>query len=111
MGVAIAGQMFYNFTLDNLKYFGAMKAMGATTGRLLGLVALQGAVAGVLGLGLGLGVTSIVGLAIPGDKLAFKMTWHIPVIAAAAVIFIVVASSLFSMRRVVQLDPSEVFQG
>ena len=111
VGVAIAGQMFYNFTLDNLKYFGAMKAMGATTGRLLGLVALQGAVAGVLGLGLGLGVTSIVGLAIPGDKLAFKMTWHIPVIAAAAVIFIVVASSLFSMRRVVQLDPSEVFQG
>ena len=111
VGVAIAGQMFYNFTLDNLKYFGAMKAMGATTGRLLGLVALQGAVAGVLGLGLGLGVTSIVGLAIPGDKLAFKMTWHIPVIAAAAVIFIVVASSLFSMRRVVKLDPSEVFQG
>jgi putative ABC transport system permease protein len=111
VGIAIAGQMFYNFTLDNLKYFGAMKAMGATTARLLGLVALQGAVAGVLGLGLGLGVTSIVGLAIPGDKLAFKMTWHIPVIAAAAVIFIVVASSLVSMRRVVQLDPSEVFQG
>jgi ABC-type lipoprotein release transport system permease subunit len=39
------------------------------------------------------------------------MTWHIPVIAAGAVIFIVVASSLFSMRRVVKLDPSEVFQG
>ena len=38
VGVAISGQMFYNFTLDNLKYFGAMKAMGATTPRLLGLV-------------------------------------------------------------------------
>ncbi len=111
VGVAIAGQMFYNFTLDNLRYFGAMKAMGATTPRLLGLVALQGFVAGALGLGLGLGVTSLVGLSIPQDKLAFKMTWHIPVIAAGAVIFIVVASSLFSMRRVVKLDPSEVFQG
>jgi putative ABC transport system permease protein len=111
VGVAIAGQMFYNFTLDNLRYFGAMKAMGATTRRLLGLVALQGFVAGALGLGLGLGVTAVVGLSIPQDKLAFKMTWHIPVIAAGAVIFIVVASSLFSMRRVVKLDPSEVFQG
>jgi len=111
VGVAIAGQMFYNFTLENLKYFGAMKAMGATTPRLLGLVALQGFVAGALGLGLGLGVTSLVGLSIPQDKLAFKMTWHIPVIAAGAVIFIVVASSLVSMRRVVKLDPSEVFQG
>jgi putative ABC transport system permease protein len=111
VGVAISGQMFYNFTLDNLRYFGAMKAMGATTPRLLGLVALQGFVAGALGLGLGLGVTAVVGLSIPQDKLAFKMTWHIPVIAAGAVIFIVVVSSLFSMRRVVKLDPSEVFQG
>lgn len=111
VGVAIAGQMFYNFTLDNLKYFGAMKAMGATTPRLLGLVALQGAVAGVLGLGLGLGTTAIVGLTIPPEKLAFKMTWHIPIIATGAIIFIVVASSLVSMRRVVKLDPSEVFQG
>jgi putative ABC transport system permease protein len=111
VGVAISGQMFYNFTLDNLRYFGAMKAMGATTPRLLGLVALQGFVAGALGLGIGLGVTAVVGLSIPQDKLAFKMTWHIPVIAAGAVIFIVVASSLFSMRRVVKLDPSEVFQG
>lgn len=111
VGVAIAGQMFYNFTLDNLRYFGAMKAMGATTQRLLGLVALQGLVAGALGLGLGLGVTAIVGLSIPQDKLAFKMTWHIPVIAAGAVLFIVTAASLVSMRRVVKLDPAEVFQG
>ena len=111
VGVAIAGQMFYNFTLDNLRYFGAMKAMGAGTGQLLGLVALQGLVAGALGLGLGLGVTAMVGLSIPQDRLAFKMTWHIPVIAAGAVLFIVVASSLFSMRRVVKLDPAEVFQG
>jgi ABC-type lipoprotein release transport system permease subunit len=39
------------------------------------------------------------------------MTWQIPVISAGAVVFIVVASSLLSMRRVVKLDPSEVFQG
>ena len=111
VGVAISGQMFYNFTLDNLKYFGAMKAMGATTPRLLGMVALQGMVAGALGLGIGLGATSLVGLTIPPERLAFKMTWHIPVLSAGAVIFIVVASSLLSMRRVARLDPAEVFQG
>jgi putative ABC transport system permease protein len=30
VGVTIAGQTFYNFTLDNLRYFGTLKAMGAT---------------------------------------------------------------------------------
>ena len=54
VGVAIAGQMFYNFTLDNLRYFGAFKAMGASSRLLLSMVALQALVAGILGLGLGL---------------------------------------------------------
>jgi putative ABC transport system permease protein len=110
VGVAIAGQMFYNFTLDNLKYFGAMKAMGASTQRLLGMVALQAAVAAVLGLGIGLGITSLFGLSVPGNRLAFRMVWHIPVITAGAVTVICVGSALLSMIRVVRLDPAEVFK-
>jgi len=34
----IAGQTFYNFTLENLKHFAALKAMGATNGKLLVMV-------------------------------------------------------------------------
>jgi putative ABC transport system permease protein len=111
VGVAIAGQMFYNFTLDNLKYFGAMKAMGATSGQLLGMVALQGLSAGVLGLGLGLGVTAAFGLSIPADRLAFKLIWQLPVLSAMAVTIIVVGASSLSMLKVIRLDPKEVFSG
>ncbi len=110
VGVAIAGQMFYNFTLDNLKYFGAMKAMGASNARLLGMVALQAGVAAVLGLGIGLGATAAFGLTVPGTRLAFRMVWQIPVITAAAVLIICVGSSLLSMVRVIRLDPAEVFK-
>ncbi len=111
VGVAIAGQMFYNFTLDNLKYFGAMKAMGATSRQLLGMVALQGLSAGVLGLGLGLGLTAAFGLSIPADRLAFKLTWHLPIMSATAVTIIVVGASALSMLKVIRLDPKEVFSG
>jgi putative ABC transport system permease protein len=110
VGVAIAGQMFYNFTLDNLKYFGAMKAMGASTRRLLVMVALQAFVAAVLGLGIGLGITCMFGLSVPGNRLAFRMLWHIPVMTAGAVTIICVGSALLSMIRVVRLDPAEVFK-
>ena len=111
VGVAIAGQMFYNFTLDNLRYFGAFKAMGASTWRLLGMVALQALVAGVLGLGLGLGAVSAFGLTAAGGKLAFKMLWQIPLIAAGAVLIICVLASVISMWKVVRLDPADVFKG
>ncbi len=111
VGVAIAGQMFYNFTLENLKYFGAMKAMGASSWLLLRMVALQGVVAGAIGLGLGLGLASLFGITNDPNRLAFVMTWHIPVITAGAVLIIVVGASLISMIRVIRLDPKSVFQG
>ena len=111
VGVAIAGQMFYNFTLDNLRYFGAFKAMGASSRMLLGMVALQALVAGVLGLGLGLGAVSAFGLNAAGGKLAFKMLWQIPLIAAGAVLIICVLASVISMWKVVRLDPADVFKG
>ena len=42
IGTAIAGQTFYNFTLENLRYFGTLKAMGATNGILLRMILLAG---------------------------------------------------------------------
>ena len=111
VGVAVAGQMFYNFVLDNLKYFGAMKAMGASRKILLGMVFLQASTVALLGFGLGIAVTSIFGLTVPSEKLAFRMTWQIPLIAAGSVIIICTASAAIGMWRVLRLDPADVFKG
>lgn len=61
IGTAIAGQTFYNFTLDNLRYFGTLKAMGAGNGQLLGMIVLQALMVGVIGYGLGVGAGSLFG--------------------------------------------------
>src|SRR5262249_19809207 len=37
VGAAIAGQTFYLFTVENLKQFGALKAMGVSNWRLIGM--------------------------------------------------------------------------
>ena len=41
VGTAIAGQTFYLFTLENLKQFGSLKAMGVSNARLIGMVMLS----------------------------------------------------------------------
>ena len=41
VGTAIAGQTFYNFTLENLRQFGALKAMGTPNSILLRMNQLQ----------------------------------------------------------------------
>ena len=46
VGGAIAGQTFYLFTLENLKQFGSLKAMGVSNLRLVGMILLQALVVG-----------------------------------------------------------------
>ncbi len=53
VGTAIAGQTFYNFTIENIKQFGALKAMGTTNTRIVGMILLQALVVGLLGYGTG----------------------------------------------------------
>src|ERR1041385_5384450 len=71
VGTAIAGQTFYNFTLDNIKQFGALKAMGATNGRIVAMILLQALVVGLLGYGLGVGLAILFGEGTKGGELAY----------------------------------------
>ncbi|HEX3656404.1 MAG TPA: ABC transporter permease [Pirellulales bacterium] len=112
VGTAISGQTFYLFTIENLKQFGALKAMGATNMRLVGMILLQAVVVGVVGYGLGVGAAAIFGATIGNtDRLAFYMPWGVLVGTGVAVMFMVVLASLLSVRRVLVLPPAIVFQG
>ena len=114
IGAAIAGQTFYLFTLDNLKQFGALKAMGVTNRRIVGMVLLQALVVGVIGYAIGVGLASILEevlmARIKGIPPAMFMAWPIPVGTAVAAAVIVSASALVSLRRVLTLEPASVFR-
>jgi putative ABC transport system permease protein len=111
VGTAIAGQTFYNFTLENLRHFGALKAMGARNGTLLKMILLQATMVGAIGYGLGVGLASLFGFLTRNSELAFFLPWQLLLFSAAAVVLICVASSLISIRKVIQLEPAIVFKG
>ncbi|MBM3223621.1 MAG: FtsX-like permease family protein, partial [Candidatus Tectomicrobia bacterium] len=111
VGTAIAGQTFYNFTLDNLRHFGALKAMGTSTGTLLRMILLQAALVGSTGYGLGVGLASLFGYLLRNSELAFRMPWQLLVLSAGAVTLICMGSALLSMHKVMRLEPAIVFKG
>jgi putative ABC transport system permease protein len=110
VGTIIAGQTFHNFTLDNLKQFGALKAMGARTGTLLRMIVLQALLVGGIGYGIGVGLASLVGAATKNSELAFRMPWQILAISGGAVLLICTLSALIAMRKVIRLEPAIVFK-
>jgi len=111
VGVTIAGQTFYNFTLDNLRYFGTLKAMGTTNPVLLRMILLQALMVGGIGYGLGVGAASAWGLLLGGrTQIAFRLPWQLLLISAASVLFICLISAALSIRKVMKLEPAVVFR-
>jgi putative ABC transport system permease protein len=110
IGTAIAGQTFYNFTLENLRYFGTLKAMGATNAVLLRMIILQALVVGAIGYGMGVGGASLFGYLMRGTELAFRLTPDLLYVSAGAIIVIIVFSALISIRKVMGLEPAIVFK-
>jgi putative ABC transport system permease protein len=113
VGVAVAGQTFYLFTLENLKHFGSLKAMGVNNRRLIGVILLQALTVGAIGFAMGVGLTAvffertnqITHLA------GLHMHWQAVAGVGVAVLVIVSLASLLSMRRVLVLEPAIVFRG
>lgn len=112
VGSAITAQTFYMFTLENLRQFGTLKALGTANGTIVRMVVFQALLVGVIGYALGIGLSSIFGeVARSTARLAFLMPWPVFAGTGAAVLFIIILSSVLSVRRVLQLDPAAVFQG
>ena len=112
IGMAIAGQTFYLFTVENLKQFGTLKAMGASNGTLIFMIVLQAVVVASIGYCLGVGAAVASGHWIDTQsKLAFYMPWQVMAVTGAAVMTIAMLSSVVSARRVLVLEPAIVFQG
>lgn len=112
VGLAIAGQTFYLFTLENLKQFGALKAMGVSNGRIVGMILLQGLVVGSIGYGLGIGLTALFFTSTSHitHLAGLHLVWPVMVGVAGAILLIVVAASLISIRKVLVLEPAIVFR-
>ncbi len=112
VGVAVCGQTFYSFVLENLKNLGALKAMGASNGLLAGMLLLQAMTVGVIGFGMGLGLTAVFGI-IGAQKgsLPFKMVPLHLLQSFGAVLIICVLAALFGIRKVARLEPAIVFRG
>jgi putative ABC transport system permease protein len=113
VGVAIAGQTFYLFTVENLRQFGSLKAMGLSNVRIVGMILLQALVVGIIGYSLGVGLTAIYFmLTNQRTQLAgLNMMWEVMAGTGAAVLIIVVLASLVSIRKVLVLEPAVVFRG
>jgi putative ABC transport system permease protein len=110
IGTAVAGQTLYNFTVDNLPYFGVFKAMGGDNSLLIKMVMLQAFFVSVVGWGIGMGAACLFGWLTRGTELSFSMPLWLYIFSGLSILFISLFSAFICVRRVVKLDPAIVFK-
>ena len=111
VGMAIAGQTFYLFTVENLRQFGALKAMGTSTVTLARMILLQAFTVGLTGYGVGVGLATAFGfLTARGGNLPFVETWQLLLLVLIALLSICMFSALISIIKLARLEPAIVFR-
>ncbi len=113
VGLSISGQAFYTFTLENLDKFGALKAIGAKGRELVAMILLQAGVTALAGYGLGVGLCAFI-IALAKVRLrdyASIVTIGNLGLAFGMVIVIAGVSSVIAVRKVLKVEPFEIFRG
>jgi putative ABC transport system permease protein len=114
VGIAIAGQTFYLFVLENLRQFGMLKAMGVGNLTLARMVLIQAALVGGIGYGIGVGLAvvadAIITATITSVAPVFFLPWQVLAVTATAVGLIVSGAGLFALKRITALEPAMVFK-
>jgi putative ABC transport system permease protein len=113
VGLSISGQTFYTFILENLEKFGALKAIGAKGYELILMILFQALFTALTGYGLGVGLcAALIALAklrIP--DYATTITYYNLGIAFGVVLLIAGLSCYAGVRKVLRIEPFEIFRG
>ncbi len=113
IGLSISGQTFYSFVVENIEKFGALKAIGAKGRELVGMILFQASLVALAGYGMGIGLCSamiwLARLYLP--DYAAIITFLNLGLAFVMVVIIAAISSYFGVRRVLTIEPFDIFRG
>jgi putative ABC transport system permease protein len=113
VGLSISGQTFYTFIIENLEKFGALKAIGAKSSELVAMILFQATFTALTGYGLGIGLCSLLiwlaRLRLP-DYAALITYWNVA-LAFFLVVVIAGVSSYVGVRKVLRIEPFDIFRG
>ena len=113
IGLSISGQTFYTFILENLDKFGALKAIGAKGRELISMILFQASFVALTGYGIGVGLCALViwlaRIYLP--DYAAIITYANLGLALVMVVIIAAFSSYVGVRKVLKIEPFDIFRG
>ena len=112
VGIVVVAQTIYAATIDHIREYGTLKAMGATNGYIYRIILQQAAVSGMIGYAVGIAIAVLVAgsatrsggadIVLPGGVQAGLFALTLLMCASAAIV---------SINKATRIDPAMVFRG
>lgn len=111
VGVAVVAQTIYAATMDHIREYGTLKAMGATNGYLYRVLIEQAVWSALLGYGLAMVAAHFIvqGGEKGGALILMPLAMKIGMLLLA--VLMCITAALVSINKVTRLDPAMVFRG
>ena len=111
VGIAVVAQTIYAATMDHIREYGTLKAMGATNGYLYRVLIEQAVWSAVLGYGFAMVAAYFIVEASEKGGALILMPFSMKIGMLFLAVFMCIAAALVSINKVTRLDPAMVFRG
>ena len=111
VGVVVVAQTIYAATVDHIREFGTLKAMGATNGFIYGVILQQALTSGALGYAAGMAIALAVAAGSQQGTTAILVPPWLALALFALTLGMCALASIVSINKVTRLDPAMVFKG
>jgi putative ABC transport system permease protein len=111
VGVVVVAQTIYSSTMDHLREFGTLKAMGATNAYIYKVIMRQAVIAAVIGYALGISLSILVVHESGKGGANIVLPWQLGVGMLGLTVAMCVAAAFVSINKVTKIDPAMVFKG
>jgi len=111
VGVVVVAQTIYATTMDHIREYGTLKAMGAPNRYIYRVIITQAGMSAVAGYVLAMFVSVFIVRASRSGGAAILMPWQMAVGIFFLTLLMCVSAAVVSINKVTSLDPAMVFRG
>jgi putative ABC transport system permease protein len=111
VGILIVGQTIYNSTMEHIKEFGTLKAMGADNSDIYKIILSQALINAFLGYLVSLIITLLTMSAYDAMGMVLVVRWWMTLMVLALTVSMCIIAAFISIRRIKKIDPAILFRG
>jgi putative ABC transport system permease protein len=110
VGLVVVGQILYNGTLEHLKEYGTLKAMGAENGAIIRVILYQALISAAVGYVAGTALSFLSREAMRAANLTLVLSSELLIATAISTVLMCTFAAMLSIIKVLRLDPAVVFK-